>query len=103
MSINKIKPEAYLQASSRLCEDLIEKTVVSVRKKTKKKRGYFIGRSFSQESPLIMIQRAEKTSNKIKYKELDRVSGSTELEDDRAKGRKKINIPRNETICHDST
>jgi len=49
-----------------------------------------------------MNQRAEKISNKTKYKELDRVSGSTELEEDRAKGRKKINIPRSETICHDS-
>jgi len=45
-----------------------------------------------------MIQRAEKASNKTKHKELNRVSGSTEFEADRAKGRRKINTPSIESM-----
>jgi len=96
--MNKINPIAYLQISKRFCDCFIEKTIASVREHTKKKRGYLMGRSFSKESPLNMIHKAEKTSNKTKYKELDRVSGSTELEEDRAKGRRKMSIPSSETI-----
>jgi hypothetical protein len=71
----------------------IGKTVASKRETTKRTRGYLMGRSFSKESPLRMIQKAEKVSKSTKYKALRTVSGSMELEDERAKGRKKINKP----------
>ena len=45
-----------------------------------------------------MTQRAEKASKSTKYEALRTVSGSMELEDERAKGRKKINIPSIESM-----
>ncbi|MFA5159355.1 MAG: hypothetical protein WC484_02495 [Candidatus Omnitrophota bacterium] len=74
------------------------KTIARKRDAIKKIRGYLIGRSFSKESPLNMIQRVEKTNRSTKYKALRTVSDSTELKDERARGRRKINIPSIESM-----
>jgi hypothetical protein len=45
-----------------------------------------------------MIQRIEKISRSTEYKALRTVSTSMELEDERARGRRKINIPSIESM-----
>lgn len=98
ISRNKTKPVAYLQTSTRLCGCLKEKNVVRARERAKRKRGYLTDWSFFKASPRTMIQRAEKTRIRTKCKEPSVASGSTQLEEERAKGRKKINMPSRETI-----
>ncbi len=57
-----------------------------------------MGRSFSQEIPLIATQRPEKMRRKTIKVALKRVSGSTQLEEDKAKGMEKMSMPNSETM-----